>query len=176
MKHFALFAILLAAATFAPFLFAADTVTSTRVSAYDFQAQDTNGAKISDHTRFDTALIACLNNPACVYVAGGKYKITRTTSTPAPPPPPTPTGTAALTWTAPTRNTDGTALTDLAGYRIYHGISPTALTDIRQVPGATVLAYNFTALTSGTHYFAIAAYNAAGVESVLSAVGTKVVP
>ena len=26
-----------------------------------------------------------------------------------------------LNWTAPTTNTDGTALTDLAGYKIYYG-------------------------------------------------------
>ncbi len=30
-----------------------------------------------------------------------------------------PTGTAALSWTAPTTNTDGTVCTDLAGYNVY---------------------------------------------------------
>ncbi|MDE2050811.1 MAG: putative Ig domain-containing protein, partial [Gammaproteobacteria bacterium] len=34
------------------------------------------------------------------------------------------TGTAAVSWTAPTTNSDGSALTDLAGYHVYYGTSP----------------------------------------------------
>jgi len=89
---------------------------------------------------------------------------------------PTGSGTADLSWTAPTQNTDGSALTDLAGYRVYHGTSPSALTDVIQVAGAANTSYSFSQLTSGTHYFAVAAYNAAGVESTLSAVGSKTIP
>ena len=33
------------------------------------------------------------------------------------------TGTATLSWTAPTQNTDDSALTDLAGFRVYYGSS-----------------------------------------------------
>lgn len=149
-------------------------VTSTRVSAYDYQAQDANGAKISDHTRFDTALIACLNNPACVFVAGGKYKITRTVVSPPPPPPPA-GGTALTSWVAPTQYTDGSALADLAGFKVYHGTSAAALTDVRQVAAGT-LSLSFTGLASGTHYFAVSAITATGAESVLSVVGSKVIP
>jgi Putative Ig domain len=54
---------------------------------------------------------------------------------------PTANGSAALSWTAPTQNTDGSALTDLAGYRVYHGTSPSALSDVVQVPGATSTSY-----------------------------------
>jgi hypothetical protein len=82
-------------------------------------------------------------------------------------------GTAALTWTAPTQNTDGTPLTNLAGYRVYHGLSASALNDVIPVTGTS---YNFTALASGTHYFAVSAYSTAGVGSALSAVGSKVIP
>ncbi len=32
-------------------------------------------------------------------------------------------GTATLSWTPPTQNTDGSPLTDLAGYRVYWGTS-----------------------------------------------------
>ena len=84
-------------------------------------------------------------------------------------------GTATLSWSAPTQNTDGSALTDLAGYRVYHGTNASALSDVRQVP-ATSVGYVFGQLAAGTHYFAVTAYNAAGVESALSAVGSKVVP
>jgi len=32
-------------------------------------------------------------------------------------------GTALLSWTAPTENSDGSPLTDLAGYKIHYGSS-----------------------------------------------------
>src|SRR5690606_12685719 len=36
-------------------------------------------------------------------------------------------GSAALSWSKPTENTDGSALTDLAGYRVYHGRNAASL-------------------------------------------------
>jgi hypothetical protein len=69
---------------------------------------------------------------------------------------PAPTGTASLSWTAPTHNTDGTPLTDLAGYRVYHN---------DQVIPVTGTSYQFDALESGAHSFAVTAINAAGAES-----------
>jgi Putative Ig domain len=88
----------------------------------------------------------------------------------------TATGTAALSWAAPTQNTDGSALTDLAGYRIYHGTSATALNDVVQLSGAGITSYSYTQLASGTHYFAVSAYSGSGVESALSATGSKAIP
>jgi hypothetical protein len=90
---------------------------------------------------------------------------------------------AVLTWTAPTANSDGSALakcatstetgTCLAKYRILHGTSATALTDVRDhnFPNATTATW--TALTPGTHFFAIKAVNGQGVESPQSAVVSK---
>jgi hypothetical protein len=89
---------------------------------------------------------------------------------------PASSGTANLSWTAPTQNTDGSALTDLAGYRVYHGTSPDALNEMYQVGSPTTTTYSFSQLASGTHYFAVAAYNVTGVESALSAVGSKAIP
>lgn len=86
------------------------------------------------------------------------------------------TGTATLAWTAPTQNTDGSSLTDLAGYRVYHGTSASSLTDVVDVPGATATGYTWSQLASGTHYFAVAAYTSAGVASAMSAVGSKSIP
>ena len=83
-------------------------------------------------------------------------------------------GSATLTWTAPTQNTDGSQLTNLSGYRIYHGTSASSLTDIRSV-AANSSTYQFTSLGSGSHYFAISAYNAEGTESSLSVVGSKTI-
>ncbi|MBK9253355.1 MAG: putative Ig domain-containing protein [Proteobacteria bacterium] len=90
--------------------------------------------------------------------------------------PPTGTGTATLSWAAPTQNTDGSSLTDLAGYRVYHGMNANSLTDMVQVPGAAAGSYTFTQLASGTHYFAVSAYTSSGAESSMSAVGSKTIP
>jgi hypothetical protein len=86
------------------------------------------------------------------------------------------TGSATLSWTAPSQNTDGSALTELAGYRVYHGTSAIALNEMIQVPGAGTTTYTKTALAAGTHYFALTAYTTAGVESLPSAMVWKVIP
>lgn len=82
---------------------------------------------------------------------------------------------AVLAWTAPTQNTDGSDLTDLAGYKVYHGITATALTDVVSVGVSTPTEYTFSALTEGPHYFAVSAVNAAGVESDRTSPVTKVI-
>jgi hypothetical protein len=92
----------------------------------------------------------------------------------APTPPPN-TGSALLNWTAPTQNTDGSALTNLAGFNIYHGTSANSLSRTAQV-GAGTTSYTYGSLASGTHYFSVSAYNNQGVESALSGVGSKTIP
>ncbi len=84
-------------------------------------------------------------------------------------------GTADVSWTAPTTNTDGSTLTDLAGYNIYYGTSPNALTQKVQVTNIGVTNYVVSGLTSGTWYFAVTAYSSAGVESSLSNVASKTI-
>jgi hypothetical protein len=86
-----------------------------------------------------------------------------------------PTGSATLHWSAPTQNTDGSTVTSLAGYKIYHGTSATALTDVRSVAAGTNT-YVFDQLTSGTHYFAIDALNSVGAEGALSTTVSKLIP
>lgn len=90
--------------------------------------------------------------------------------------PVTANGVATLSWTAPSLNTDDSALTDLAGYRVYHGTSAAALTDVVQVTGSATTTYTYNQLASGTHYFAVSAYNSSGVESGRSAAGSKTIP
>lgn len=82
-------------------------------------------------------------------------------------------GTATLSWTPPTRNTNGTALTNLAGYRIYYGTSANALTRQVQIANPGISTYVISGLTRGTYYFAVRAYNSAGVESESSNVVSK---
>jgi hypothetical protein len=86
------------------------------------------------------------------------------------------TGTALLDLTVPTQNTDGSALTDLAGVRIYYGTSPTNLAQVVQLAGATVSSYTVSNLTSGTWYFGATAYTSSGTESALSPIVSKSIP
>jgi len=79
------------------------------------------------------------------------------------------TGSALLSWTAPTTNADGTALTDLAGYHLYAGKDPSNLVLRADVVGGGNLQYQATGLDTGTWYFSISAYNSAGIESALPA-------
>jgi hypothetical protein len=85
------------------------------------------------------------------------------------------TGSATLSWAAPVENIDGSAVTDLAGYRIYHGTSADSLNNVVQLTSPGISIYVFDNLSPGTHYFAITAYNAAGVESDRSPVESKAV-
>jgi hypothetical protein len=79
-----------------------------------------------------------------------------------------------LSWVAPTSNSDGSALTNLAGYNIYYGTEPGALTQTIQVGSAAALSYVVTGLTSGTTwYFSVTSYTAAGQESAPSSVTSK---
>ena len=75
---------------------------------------------------------------------------------------------ATLSWSAPTTNSDRSALTNLAGYRIYFGTSSTSLTNSITVSSVGITSYVIGNLNPGTYYFAIMAYSTAGVRSRLS--------
>lgn len=79
-----------------------------------------------------------------------------------------PIGAAMLSWVPPSENTDGSVLTDLAGYRIYYGTGPNTLTEVVDVPTVGITDFVIDNLTAGTYYFSIRAYTAAGIESALS--------
>jgi hypothetical protein len=83
------------------------------------------------------------------------------------------TGSASLSWTPPTRNTDGSSLTNLAGYRISYGTSASALTKVLTVSNPGVSSYVVEGLAAGTWYFSIKAYTSSGTESAASAVASK---
>lgn len=74
-------------------------------------------------------------------------------------------GSVTLSWAAPTENTNGSALTDLAGFDIYYGTSATAMTQRISVNSVGNLTYMIENLTAGTWYFEVYAINAAGVQS-----------
>lgn len=82
---------------------------------------------------------------------------------------------ADVSWTAPTKNTNGSALTDLAGYRIYYGTNPSALSQSINVQNAGATDYVIQGLTQGTWYFAVTAYTNTGVQSNFSSVVSKTI-
>ena len=78
-------------------------------------------------------------------------------------------GSATLVWQPPTAYTDGSPLTDLAGYTIYVGTS-SGNYEYREIrldnPGLT--AYVVENLEPGTYYLAATAFNSSGIESAYS--------
>jgi hypothetical protein len=84
-------------------------------------------------------------------------------------------GKATVNWTRPTKNTNGTALTDLAGYRLRFGTSPSNLSSVVQLPNASLATYTVGNLLAATWYFAITAYTTTGVESSMSPIVSKAV-
>jgi hypothetical protein len=82
-------------------------------------------------------------------------------------------GSASLSWSAPTQNTDGTTLTNLAGYRINYGTSASNLTQSVQITNAGVTSYVVDNLSPGTYYFAVRAFTSGGAESAISNVASK---
>ena len=82
-------------------------------------------------------------------------------------------GSAELTWTAPTQNDDGSALTNLAGYKIRYGTSPGSLTQLLNVVGAGITSATIEGLAAGTWYFSIASYTNNGVESTPTGRSTR---
>jgi hypothetical protein len=63
-------------------------------------------------------------------------------------------------------NTDGSALSNVAGYRISYGTSADNLSSSVTVTGATLTSKTIDGLPAGTYYFSVAALNSAGVASV----------
>jgi hypothetical protein len=83
---------------------------------------------------------------------------------------------AVLNWDAPTMNTDGTPLTDLAGYYVYHGLSsPITKANSTQLDVGNVTTYTFHHLPPGVHYFAVSAYTTTGDESDLTLTASKTI-
>lgn len=86
------------------------------------------------------------------------------------------TGSASLHWTAPTKNTNGSGLTNLAGYHVYYGKSLSTMTAAVTIANPGTTSYTVSNLASGTWYFCVNAYTTSGVDSARSNTGSKVIP
>ncbi len=84
-------------------------------------------------------------------------------------------GTALLSWTPPTQNTDNSALTDLAGYKIYYGTAPGSYSNSVTLVGTALSSYLIEELAAATWYFLITAYNSSNVESSYASEASKAI-
>ena len=75
-----------------------------------------------------------------------------------------------LSWSPPTQNSDGSSLSNLAGYTLHYGTSSEDYTGSIEItnPMTTSYAVNGSNFPPGKYYFAISAYNAQQVSSSLS--------
>ena len=82
-------------------------------------------------------------------------------------------GSVTLSWAPPTTNTDGSTITDLAGYRIYYGRSAGTLDEMVVINNAGTTRWVVDNLTSVTWYFSMTSYNNSGIESARSTVVSR---
>jgi len=85
------------------------------------------------------------------------------------------TGRASLSWQAPSERTDGTPLTDLAGFRIYYGKSSGDLRYVIEIQDPGARSWVVENLTPGTWFFAASAFDTQGVESSRSNAASKTI-
>jgi hypothetical protein len=70
-----------------------------------------------------------------------------------------------LNWSPPAINTDGSALTDLSGYKVFYGTASRQYFGALSVPDPHVASAVIDGLAPGRWYFAIKSVNASGEES-----------
>lgn len=75
-----------------------------------------------------------------------------------------------LSWSRPRRNSDGSSLTDLAGYTLHYGTTSQDYTGSIEItsPMQTSYVVNNSTFPPGKYYFAVSAYNTEQVSSSLS--------
>ena len=84
-------------------------------------------------------------------------------------------GSVTLNWQPPSQNTDGSPLTDLAGYRLYFGKSSRQYNNEITIDNPGLTTYVVDNLSPDTYYFAATAVNAEGMESAYSGEAVRVV-
>jgi hypothetical protein len=80
-----------------------------------------------------------------------------------------------LSWVAPTLNTDGSQLRNLAGFEIHYGTRSRNYDQVLRVVGSGVTSAVIEDLGTATWYFAVLAYTSDGTESDYSAEASKTI-
>lgn len=84
-------------------------------------------------------------------------------------------GTATMSWIPPTQNSDGSPLTDLAGYRIYYGTSASNLDQVVELRNPGLTSYMVENLSPATWYFTMRSISTDGTESEPSGIASKTI-
>jgi hypothetical protein len=84
-------------------------------------------------------------------------------------------GSATLSWTPPTEHTDGSALMDLDGFRIYYGTSLGNYPNQITINNPGITSYVVEDLTPDTWYFVMTSFDTSNMESDFSNVATKTI-
>jgi len=116
------------------------------------------------HSGSSTSSAATANNPFDSSAGSTAAAATSTTSS-------SPSSKSiTLSWSRPTENSDGSSLTNLAGYTLHYGTSSEDYTGSIQITSATETSYvvSDSSFPPGKYYFAISAYNAQQVSSSLT--------
>jgi hypothetical protein len=87
----------------------------------------------------------------------------------------TPPGSASLIWSKPAQNTNGSPLTDLAGFIVRYGTNAAALSSQISVGSPGTTSVQIDNLNPGIWYFEVAAVTAANVIGEFSAVVSKAI-
>jgi Putative Ig domain len=87
----------------------------------------------------------------------------------------TTTGAATVNWHPPTQNTNGSTITNLAGYTIEYGTNKSNLTSSVKLANPGLTSYVIENLAAGTYYFGVTAYNSAGGTSTVSSIVSKTI-
>jgi hypothetical protein len=85
------------------------------------------------------------------------------------------TGAATVNWHPPTQNTNGSTITNLAGYTIVYGTNKSNLTSSVKLANPGLTSYVVENLAAGTYYFGVTAYNSAGGSSAVSSIVSKTI-
>jgi hypothetical protein len=85
------------------------------------------------------------------------------------------TGSATLSWTPPTQNTDGSPLTDLAGFKIKWGTSQGSYPNSVTINNPGITTYIVENLAPNTYFFVATAFDTSGNESGNSNAASKTV-
>ncbi len=84
-------------------------------------------------------------------------------------------GSATLSWQPPTTRTDGSPLTNLAGYRIRYGTASGSYPNLIDIPNGGLTSAVVENLSAATWYFVASAYDTTGAESNYSSQVSKTI-
>jgi fibronectin type III domain protein len=147
---------------------AACLISSVAIALAGCGSDGAGSAATSATSPFATADAAMPASGTANGAGGSTPGGTNGTGSTTPPPAAATSTSVTLSWQPPTQNSNGSPITDLAGYVIHYGTASAAYTQLAKVQNAGLTRFVLDNLAKGTYYFAITAYNSKGLESELS--------